>query len=88
MVDIKPGVYGKEDVKRVRGLLNVSQAVFAQVLGVEVNTVSSWEQGVRGPSPIACRFMDEIAHDPLRWRKRLIDAVTWKVSKPEGKRKS
>jgi putative transcriptional regulator len=58
------------DVRRVRGLLGMSQAVFARFLGVDANTVRSWEQGNRPPSPIARRFMDEIEADPEHWRRR------------------
>jgi DNA-binding transcriptional regulator YiaG len=45
--------YGPEDVRRVRGLLGMSQVFFARFLGVDPNTVRSWEQGARPPSPIA-----------------------------------
>jgi putative transcriptional regulator len=60
-----------EDVKRVRELLGASQAVFAGFLGVNVNTVRSWEQGKRLPQPIACRFLSEIESDPMYWRQRI-----------------
>jgi len=63
--------YGPEDVRRVRGLLGMSQVVFARFLGVEPNTVRSWEQGTRPPSSIARRFMGEIEEDPAYWRKRV-----------------
>ena len=59
------------DVKRVRVLLGASQAVFAGFLGVNVNTVRSWEQGKRLPQPIACRFLSEIESDPEYWRQRI-----------------
>jgi len=60
-LDLRPREYSAEDVKRTRQILNVSQAIFARFLGVDVKTVRSWEQGLKQPSPIACRFMDEIA---------------------------
>src|SRR5436309_5967100 len=47
-----PRRYQPGDVKRVRGLLGASQAVLASFLGVNVNTVRSWEQGKRLPQPI------------------------------------
>jgi putative transcriptional regulator len=59
------------DVKRVRELLGASQAVLAGFLGVNVNTVRSWEQGKRLPQPIACRFLSEIESDPIYWRERI-----------------
>jgi putative transcriptional regulator len=66
-----PRVCRPGDVKRVRELLGASQAVFAGFLGVNVNTLRSWEQGKRVPQPIACRFLSEIESDPLYWRQRI-----------------
>lgn len=62
--------YGPEEVKSLRAMLQVSQALFAQFLGVSANTVRSWEQG-QAPSEIARRFMDEIHRNPAYWRKRI-----------------
>jgi putative transcriptional regulator len=66
-----PREYRPEDVKRVRKLLGTSQAVLAGFLGVNVNTVRSWEQGKRPPQPIARRFLAEIEADPGYWRRRV-----------------
>jgi putative transcriptional regulator len=66
-----PRVCRPGDVKRVRELLGASQAVLAGFLGVNVNTVRSWEQGKRLPQPIACRFLSEIESDPIYWRQRI-----------------
>ena len=66
-----PRVYRPGDVKRVRELLGASQAVFAGFLGVNVNTVRSWEQGKRPPQPIARRFLAEIEAAPDYWRRRI-----------------
>jgi DNA-binding transcriptional regulator YiaG len=75
-VEFTPREYGPDDVRRVRGLLGMSQVLFARFLGVDANTVRSWEQGTRPPSPIARRFMDEIEGDPEHWQQRIIqDAV-------------
>jgi DNA-binding transcriptional regulator YiaG len=63
--------YGPEDVRRVRELLSMSQVVFARFLGVDPNTVRSWEQGNRPPSSIARRFMGEIEDDPSYWKKKV-----------------
>jgi DNA-binding transcriptional regulator YiaG len=63
--------YGPEEVRRVRDLLEMSQVVFARFLGVDPNTVRSWEQGTRPPSSIARRFMGEIEEDPAYWRQRV-----------------
>jgi putative transcriptional regulator len=63
--------YTPGDVVRVRELLGTSQAVLARFLGVNVNTIRSWEQGKRLPQPIACRFLAEIETDPAYWRRRI-----------------
>jgi putative transcriptional regulator len=66
-----PRAYKPGDVKRVRELVGASQAVLAGFLGVNVNTVRSWEQGKRLPQPIACRFLSEIEADLTYWRQRI-----------------
>jgi len=37
------------DIKRIRGSLNVSQSLFAEMIGVSVDTLQNWEQGRREP---------------------------------------
>jgi len=66
-----PPEYRNGDVRRVRDLLGMSQTAFAAFLGVDPSTVRSWEQGLRPPSPLACRMLSEIEADPGHWRKRL-----------------
>jgi len=56
------------DARKVRHVLGASQAVFADLLGVSVATIRSWEQGLRKPSRMARRFLSEIASDPEYWR--------------------
>jgi putative transcriptional regulator len=67
-----PPEYRGEGVRRVRALLGMSQAAFAAFLGADPSTVRSWEQGLRPPSPLACRMLSEIEADPTHWRKRLV----------------
>ena len=45
--------------------------MLAAFLGVNVNTVRSWEQGKRVPQPIASRFLSEIETDIAYWRQRI-----------------
>jgi DNA-binding transcriptional regulator YiaG len=75
-VEFTPRDYGPDDARRVRDLLGMSQVLFSKFLGVDANTVRSWEQGTRPPSPIARRFMDEIESDPEYWRRRIIERAT------------
>lgn len=76
MLDLVPVTYSPEMVKRARNTLGVSQALFAQFLGASLSSVRAWEQGDREPSQVACRFMDEIIHDPQTFRKRFLQLAT------------
>jgi len=82
-LDLHPQSYSPRQVKETRGLLNASQTVFAQFLGVSPQTVRAWEQGVNTPQASACRLMDEIRHDPEYWQERI---RTLAVVKSEKKR--
>lgn len=63
----EPGRYDAEKIKTVRETLNVSQAVFAQLMGVSLVLVRSWERGARLPAPIARRLMDQVCDNPSRF---------------------
>ena len=79
-LQLQPQSYGPQQVKETRKLLGVSQAIFAQFLGVSVKAVSAWEQGAKNPSEMACRFMDEIRHNPRYWQERLRESAVRTVS--------
>ncbi len=49
-----------EDIRRIRTTNNVSQAVFAAILGIGKTTVQQWEQGQKKPSGTAQRLLDLI----------------------------
>src|SRR5437879_4582888 len=49
-----------KQIRQLRDQFNTSQPLFAKFLGVSVKTLRSWEQGNRTPSPMACRFIEEI----------------------------
>jgi putative transcriptional regulator len=71
----KPSSYPPARVRAVRALIGASQEVFAQLLAVSPMTVRSWEQGLRQPSPIARRFLDEIEMAPSHFRGRILIAA-------------
>ncbi len=71
----EPTSYSPARVRAVRESLGASREVFAQLLAVSPMTVRSWEQGTRQPSPIARRFLDEIAMAPGHFRGRIIAAA-------------
>src|SRR4051794_40111143 len=61
---VKPGTYRPAAIRAIRRQLGVSQAVFAQLLGVSQVLVRSWERGARAPAAIACRLLDVIRSYP------------------------
>jgi putative transcriptional regulator len=63
--------YSPRLVKTTRDTLGVSQAIFAQFLGVSASAVQDWEQGAKRPHGSARRLMDEIRDNPEYWRRRL-----------------
>jgi DNA-binding transcriptional regulator YiaG len=63
----EPGKHVAASIKRLRLKLGISQAVFAEGLGVSTILVSGWEQGVREPSPLARRLLDIVRRDPAAW---------------------
>jgi putative transcriptional regulator len=63
----KPADYPPAAVKRLRASMGMSQASFAQTLGVSTILVQGWEQGVREPSRLARRLLDTISADPAAW---------------------
>ena len=66
---IQPSNFSPKEIRSLRQRVGVSQAYFAHLVGVSVELIESWEQGLRIPKPIARRLLDEIARDPERWRK-------------------
>ena len=74
-MDVRGAPLKPAAVKATRSMLNASQAVFAEFLGVKPSTVRSWEQGLQRPSEMACRFLDEIRRNPDYWRQRLRESV-------------
>jgi DNA-binding transcriptional regulator YiaG len=68
---LKPTRYTPKRVQTTRRVLNVSQAVFAEFLGVSISCVRAWEQGDNPVSGAAARLMDEIRQDPEYWRRRV-----------------
>jgi putative transcriptional regulator len=69
-LELKPREYGPEQVRAVRMKLKASQSVLARFMGVNTQTVSSWEQGRRKVPPMARRYLDDIIDIPLLWATR------------------
>ena len=66
--ELKRGEYGRvinvPDVATVRAKTGLSQARFAQLLGVSVRTLQDWEQGRRAPSGAARTLLQVAARNP------------------------
>jgi len=63
----QPGKYSPSAVKKLRAEMGMSQAAFAELLGVSRVWIQAWERGVRHPSPLARRLMDTIRANPASW---------------------
>jgi putative transcriptional regulator len=61
-----------EEIAAIRKRLNVSQAVFADLLNVPKTTAISWERGLRSPSGAAVRLLQIARNRP----KALIEIAT------------
>lgn len=66
--EIKRGRYGRvinvPDVAKTREKTGLSQARFAQLLGVSLRTLQDWEQGRRAPSGAARTLLMVAAKNP------------------------
>lgn len=66
---IPPKEYSAEEIRRIRGHLNMSQGFFAEVIGVSKKTVESWEYGRGKPSGAAARILSIAETDPEALRR-------------------
>ena len=67
----QPTSYSPARILRTRLQLGASQAVFAQIVGVSAKLIEHWESGIRAPSLMARRLLDEINAQPNYWRRKL-----------------
>lgn len=70
-LSLSPAIFSGEQVKAIRESLQVSQAVFADFIGVSVGAVRDWEQGINEPIGPVCRIMEEITNDLEGWSRRI-----------------
>jgi DNA-binding transcriptional regulator YiaG len=45
-------------------LIQSGQPLFVEFLEISASTIRAWEHGTNVPSPMACRFLQEIRRDP------------------------
>jgi putative transcriptional regulator len=70
-LNLEPRRYAPDEIKWTREeQLRVSQAVFAQLVGVSVKAVEAWESGKNPPSGPVCRLLEEININPMAFLER------------------
>jgi len=74
-LELQPTEYKADDVRRTRNRMGVSQAILAQLLGVSVKTVQSWEQGERPVPGPARRLFDDFNTNTNYWKRILQKAI-------------
>ena len=67
--------YTPDKVRATRELFGPSQPPFAKFLGVEVSALRHWDPGIRSPSAVVRRFLDEMNATPDHWRTLIETAV-------------
>lgn len=55
--------YSNEDIKKIRNRAGMTQAVFANYMGVSVKTVEAWELGRTHPTGPAYRLINILAEN-------------------------
>lgn len=67
-LDLRPRPFSGEELKQIRTtVLGVSQAIFAEFVGVPRSAVQEWEQGKSEISGPVCRLLAEIVQSPEGW---------------------
>ena len=84
--DLEPGDYTPDKVRATREFFGLSQPLFAKFLGVDVSALRHWEQGIRSPSAVVRRFLDEMNATPDHWWGRIEMAVHRTPKGAQGKR--
>ncbi len=56
--------FSNVEVKSIRTQLNLTQVLFAQLLGVSAKTVEAWEKGTNKPNGTARRMLNLLKIDP------------------------
>ena len=64
MLPKPPKKFSAGEIVKIRGRLNVSQAVFARCLNISPKTVQSWEQGTGKPSGASLKLLSIAEKNP------------------------
>lgn len=58
--------YSADEIRRVRRISKMTQAMFAKFMGVSVKTVEAWERGVNHPTGPARRLMSFLESEQIQ----------------------
>jgi len=73
IVSVKPlTVYKANEIKKIRANLELSQSVFANIIGVSKKAVEAWESGKNTPQGPAQRMLELLDKDPAITDKYLM----------------
>lgn len=65
MCTVNPApAFSAQEIKSIRVSLQMTQAIFAEVLGVSKKTVEAWEAGTNAPIGTARRMLSMLKADP------------------------
>jgi len=56
--------FDAEKIQSLRQKYEMSPAVFADVIGISIKTLKSWESGLSKPAGVYARLLQVIDHDP------------------------
>lgn len=70
-----PPEFNKTEVKAVRERLNVSQPIFAKILGVSSDTVKAWERGANKPHGSSARLIQIAEKNPQAFQEMMQSLV-------------
>ena len=71
-ITIKPvPTYTAQDVKAIRKKVNMTQTLFAQMLGVSKKTIEAWEAGTNIPNGSAMRLLQIFSENPALAKEEL-----------------
>jgi len=70
-VTIPKSYISSSDIKNIRQLMQVSQAVFAKLLNVSISSIRQWEQGQRTPSGSTVILLELLERDSSLLNYRL-----------------
>ena len=64
-----------EQIKKLRGSLGLNQFEFAEAVGVNRGTISSWEKGHKSPQPKNIEKMLTLSATPKKWAELTTEEI-------------